>query len=139
MRAALAARVGAAFYVLWGVLHVALGVAMISGLLDPGLPTDTDAARDVMFFWCVIVFGVLAMGVGAFLNWRNDPAGYWINLFVVTAVDAGFVLFMMWPGNVGFAEGISGPATWLPAAVFSTLGRLGVRGTTVGDDATGLT
>ena len=59
VRAALAARVGAAFYVLWGVLHVALGVAMISGLQDTRLPTDTDAAWGVMFFWCVIVFGVL--------------------------------------------------------------------------------
>ena len=49
MKAALAARVGAAFYVLWGMLHVGLGVAMISGLLSGRLPEDTAAARGVMF------------------------------------------------------------------------------------------
>jgi hypothetical protein len=114
--------------VVWGVLHLGLGVVMISGLLSTGLPADTASARGVMFFWCVIVFGVLAAIVGVALNWRNDPTGYWINLFVVTAVDAGFVLFMMVPGNVGFAEGISGPAAWFGAAVFSTLGRLGADG-----------
>ena len=73
-----------------------------------------------MYFWLVILLGVQATLVGIFLNWRNDRAGYWINMGIGAAGDAGLVVFMMIPGNISFIQGISGPALWAPALIFST-------------------
>jgi hypothetical protein len=118
-----AAQIGAIFYILWGILHLVVGVTLLADLLSDGLPRDTASARAVMYFWCVIILGAVATFVGARLNWRNDATGYWINLGVSTAGDLGLIVFMLWPGNLSLANGISGPAFWLPAVVFSTIAR----------------
>jgi uncharacterized membrane protein YhiD involved in acid resistance len=75
--------------------------------------------------WNLAVFALLAMALGVSLNWRNDKAGYWINLVVVAVVDLGFVLLIVIPGYVQVSVGaLAGPIVYIVAAIFSTIGRL---------------
>ncbi|MEV0352058.1 hypothetical protein AB0H88_40360 [Nonomuraea sp. NPDC050680] len=118
--AGMVAKIGAAFYVMWGILHIYVGILVLSKLLAHGLPVGTDAGRSVMYFWLVILVGVQAILVSIFLNWRNSHAGYWINAWTSIVGDLGLVVFMMIPGNLSFAQGISGPVLCAPALVCST-------------------
>jgi hypothetical protein len=71
------------------------------------------------------VFALLAMALGVSLNWRNDKAGYCINLVVVAVVDLGFVLLIVIPGYLQVSVGaLAGPIVYIVAAIFSTIGRL---------------
>ena len=97
-----AAQIGAAFYVMWGILHIYVGILVLSKLLAHGLPVGTDAGRSVMYFWLVILVGVQAILVSIFLNWRNSHAGYWINAWTSIVGDLGLVVFMMIPGRPQF-------------------------------------
>ena len=116
----IAAKIGAIFYIMWGILHIYVGIMVLSKLLAHGLPIGTDAGRSVMYFWLATIIGVQATLIGIFLNWRNDRAGYWLNMGISTAGDVGLVIFMMIPGNLPFDQGISGPILWAHALIFST-------------------
>jgi hypothetical protein len=70
--------------------------------------------------------GVFAMLAGALLNWRNDRAGYWANLAVVSGFDLGFLLFIVAPGHIGLAGWLPGPVLWIIAAILTTIGRISV-------------
>jgi len=75
--------------------------------------------------WNLAVFALFAIALGVSLNWRNDKAGYWINLVVVAVVDLGFVLLIVVPGYVPVSVGsFAGPIVYVVAAIFSTVGRL---------------
>ncbi len=109
---------------LWGVLHVGLGVGMLVDVDTPFAGPDAErAAESAMFFVCAVVFGAQAVAVGLLLNSRNADAGYWINLLSLGAVDAAFLVVMVLPGHVDLAGGLAGPVIWSMAAVASTWGR----------------
>ncbi|MEZ4659989.1 MAG: hypothetical protein R2911_20730 [Caldilineaceae bacterium] len=44
---------------------------------------------------------------------------------MVSAVDLGLVAMLMVPGHMAWSDGGLGVALWLPAVLFSTVGRLG--------------
>jgi hypothetical protein len=119
----IAAKIGAALYVVWGVLHLfaAWGIHVLAASLPPGIAY----ARMEQASWNLAVFALLAIALGVGLNWRNDRAGYWINLIVVAAVDLGFVLLIVVSGYVPVSLGaLAGPVVYIVAAIFSTIGRL---------------
>jgi hypothetical protein len=119
----IAAKIGGALYVVWGVLHLvaAWGIHVLAASLPPGVAYG----RMEQAGWHLAVFALLAMALGVSLNWRDDRAGYWINLIVVAAVDMGFVLILVVPGFIPVSAGsLAGPAVFVIAAVFSTIGRL---------------
>ncbi|MBP2371960.1 hypothetical protein [Pseudonocardia parietis] len=122
----MAARIGAGAYVLWGALHLGVGVSMVvSALTDSSRATAGElGAESTMFFVCAAVLGAQAIGVGVTLNRRNDRAGYWINLLTLGVVDAAFVPILVVPGHVDLIGGLSGPALWLVAAIATTTARL---------------
>ena len=120
-RAARLAALSAALYVLWGVLHLGLGVTMAAAGLAGGLPAEEQAAESLMFFVCAIVLGAQAIGVALVLNRFNSPLGYWLNLVVLGVVDVAFVVVVVLPGHVDLLGGLSGPAVWLLAALVSTI------------------
>ena len=124
-RPILAARVGAVAYVLWGVLHLGLGLTMvISGFANSSEGRAGELlAESTMFFVCAAVFGTQAIGVGVALNWHNSRAGYWINLVPLGVVDVAFVLIMVIPRHIDLVGGLTGPAVWLVAAIGSTMAR----------------
>jgi FtsH-binding integral membrane protein len=118
-----AAKIGGALYVAWGALHLvaAWGIHVLAASLPPGIAYG----RMEQAGWHLAVFALLAMALGISLNWRNDRAGYWINLVVVAAVDVGFVLLLVVPGYIPVSVGsLAGPIVYVVAAVFSTIGRL---------------
>ena len=119
----IAAKIGGALYVAWGALHLvaAWGIRVLAVSLPPGI----SYGRMEQASWNLAVFALLAMALGVSLNWRNDKAGYWINLVVVAVVDLGFVLLIVIPGYVQVSVGaLAGPIVYIVAAIFSTIGRL---------------
>jgi hypothetical protein len=136
-------KIGALFYILWGLLHVAGGASLLqqvsaegvrgalatlgSAIPDSELPNVSGAviAAVLSFFafnWVWI--GLLVLVVGVKLNWNNSRIGYWINLTVAGAADLGLIMFLLTPGYMALSDGWPGPLLWLLAAVFSTLGYL---------------
>ncbi len=140
---ALAAKIGAMFYALWGLIHILGGVVLIqqaqsggagAALATLGTAVPPEQLRQVtggvaqavlaFFGWNWVWIGLLVLVVAVRLNWRASPAGYWINLFVAGASDLGLVLLLLVPGYMAIADGWPGPLLWLLAAGFSTLGLL---------------
>ncbi|MCP2254286.1 hypothetical protein LY13_003053 [Prauserella aidingensis] len=115
--------VAAGLYVLWGVLHVGLGVAMLAGA-DLLAPADEAVAESAMFFACAVVLGCQAVAVAVTMNRTNSRRGYWLNLLVLGVVDAIFIPVMVVPGHVDPMGGLSGPLVWLAAAAASTVALL---------------
>jgi len=115
------AALATALYVLWGVLHLGLGTTMAAVELFDGLPTGEEAAESLMFFVCASVLGAQAIAIALVLNRVNSPLGYWLNLLVLGAVDAAFLVVVVLPGHVDLIGGLSGPAIWLLAAIASTI------------------
>ena len=114
------AKLGALTYVLWGVLHLeaARRVYALGQTLEPGMiqgRVNQDA-------WNILVFALFGIGVAIFFNWKNSRLGYWLNLLAVSAGDIGFVVYILVPGYLPLVPGGLGPALWIVAAIFSTLG-----------------
>ena len=134
-------KIGAVFYVLWGVLHVFWGASMLYTLSSEGgagvlaavgtavpqseLPKEVSGVGSGLLGqhnWNLLWFGLFAIVVGAFFNWKNSRPGYWVNLAVVSAADLGFIFAIMVPGYIKFADGFMGPLLWILAVIFSTIG-----------------
>jgi len=112
------ARIGAVFYVLWGLLHILAAARLLE--FAAGLQEEMVQARLLQAAWHMLFFAAVAVVVGAWLNWRNSSTGYWINLVTVSAVDLGFIALLLAPGLVPLWPGLLGPVLWLLAAGFST-------------------
>ncbi len=114
------AKIGAGFYVLWGLLHLkaAFDGFSLGGSLDSGLVQGklNQGAWDLLFF------ALASILIAILYNWKNDVMGYWLNMVLVSAADIGFILFVLLPGYVPFFPGILGPVFWISAATFSTIG-----------------
>jgi len=117
----IAAKIGGVLYVVWGALH--LIAAWGIHVLAVSVPSGLTYGRLEQAAWNLAVFVLLAMVLGATLNWRNDKLGYWISLIVVAVVDCGFVIFVIVPGYVsGSAASLAGPIIYVIAAIVSTIG-----------------
>ncbi|MFV2179306.1 hypothetical protein ACFHW2_16485 [Actinomadura sp. LOL_016] len=110
-----------ALYVLWGVLHLGLGVTMVLDALPAGASAGEPEAESLMFFLCAALLGAQAIGVALTMNRLNSRRGHWLNLATLGVVDAAFVMVMVLPGHVDVVGGLSGPAIWLLAAAASTV------------------
>jgi hypothetical protein len=131
------------FYVLWGIVHIWAGALILYRLAAEGgtsalaqvgsavpaeeLPQNlTGVAAGILgqHAWNLAVFGCFALIVGATLNWRNSRTGYWLNLGVVSAADVGYIYAILLPGYIRLVDGLWGPAFWILAVIFSTIGLL---------------
>ncbi len=133
-------RIGAACYVLWGLLHVWAGAGLLRAdaegqlallstapLPAEALPADlAPLVHAALSFhgYNLLWFGLFALGVAISLNWRNSWIGYWVNLAVVGADDLGLMGFLILPGHLSFAEAGHGPVLFVLAATFSSVGIL---------------
>ncbi len=134
-------RLGAIFYILWGIMHAMFGAqiiiqntgegpfaviqsiyADIGPQMTPKEPGSVIGALMNQHGWNLLWFGVFATVVGAFYNWRNSFSGYWYNLAVVSLADIGFIVAVLIPGYVDLMVGIWGPILWVLAIIFSTIG-----------------
>lgn len=111
-------KIGALFYVAWGLLH--LYPAWMTYVMGSGMEHDMIGARVVQAGWNLGIFSIISIGVGLWLNWKNDLTGYWINLVVISLADIGFILFVM--DLLPMPQAIFGPTLWILAVIFSTIG-----------------
>jgi len=114
----------AALYVLWGLLHMGLGVSMVISALADGVPDAELAAESLLFFICVTVLGGQAIFVALAMNRVNNRIGYWINVVVLGIVDVAFLVFLVLPGHVDLVGGTAGPVIWLLASACATVALL---------------
>ncbi len=113
-------RLGALFYVLWGVLHLlaAVEVFRLAQTLDAGMIQGRLLQNSAY----LVFFSLVAIGVALTMNWRNSRTGYWINLIAISSADIPFILFVLLPGHIPLWPSVAGPALWLLAVVLSTVG-----------------
>ena len=114
------AKLGAVTYVLWGLLHIqaARFVYMLGQTIEPGIVQG----RIYQGAWNLLFFALFGIAVAVMLNWKNSRVGYWLNLIVISVGDIGFIVTILMPGYVPLVPGGIGPALWIVALVFSTLG-----------------
>jgi hypothetical protein len=71
-----AARIGAVFYVFWGVFHlVAANTVYALAQQSTGM-VRARLSQDAFYLLFFAVAGIL---MAVMLNWRNDKQGYWMN------------------------------------------------------------
>ena len=119
-----AAKIGAAFYVLWGALHflAAYKVQQVAAGMPAGM--GVEAARVTQDAWHLAIIAAFAIVIAVKWNWHNDKLGYWLNLWLVSGTDVGFIFLVLLPGYfpAGLGPGLVGPGVWVLAVAFSTIG-----------------
>src|SRR5262245_39010291 len=99
-------RIGAVFYVLWGVFHSYIGILLLKKVLSEGTHSALSAIGNALppdeipqinnplvnaviehYAWSLLWFGLYAIVVAVFLNWKNSEVGYWCNLVLVSLTD----------------------------------------------------
>lgn len=137
-------RIGATLYALWGAVHVIGGIVLLQAALGGtdafiqvqagssslGSATMSGSAAAIAVANSVFLFhafnltwiGLLVGFVAVRLNWSNTASGYWLNLALVGFTDLGLLLFVVAPGVLSWADAWIGPALFVPAWLFSTIG-----------------
>ena len=118
----IAARIGAIFYVLWGLLHLsaAWSVCRFATTLGPGMAQGRlyQTAAYLLFFACA------ALTIACLSAWRNGRQGYWMNGLLIAVADVPFVIFVLAPGYMPWWPGLLGPILWLLAFGFTSYARI---------------
>jgi hypothetical protein len=115
-----ASRIGAVFYVLWGIFHLVAANAVYA-LAEQS--TGMVRARLLQDAFYLLFFAIAGILLAAILNWRNDKQGYWMNGTLIAFADIPFVLFVLVPGLIPWWPGLAGPLLWLAAFVSTTVAR----------------
>ena len=113
-------KLGSIFYVIWGALHIIVASKVYA--LGQSMDANIIQGRILQDAWSLLFFAIFAIIVGMYFNWKNDRLGYWLNLIVVSVADIGYIIFILLPGYVPIMPGVIGPALWVLAVVFSTIG-----------------
>jgi len=120
MSAIMFARAGAIAYVLWGLLH--LKAAQMQYAMAQSLDAGAIQGRLLQNAWNLLFFAAFAVVIAVAMNWKNSKLGYKLNLYVISAADIGFIVFVLMPGYVPMMPGALGPILWIIALVLSTAG-----------------
>lgn len=128
------AKIGAAFYFLWGLLHIVGGGVLLAASIkspEAGYAFYADAqgayppaAGAVLAYnsFAIIWIGALTAVIAVTMNWKNRPAGAWLNFALAGLSDVGLIVFLMAPGFVPVASGAQGISLFVLAAVFTAAG-----------------
>jgi len=115
-----ATRIGAGFYVLWGIFHlVAANSVYVLAEQSTGMVRGR-LMQDASYLAFFAISGIL---IAVVLNWRNDKQGYWMNGSLLAVADIPFILFVLVPGLIPWWPGLTGPLLWLAALIFTSVGR----------------
>lgn len=117
-------RIGAICYFIWGVLHLPIGYSVYQGGLE--LESGIVRGRVLQMGFYLGIAGLVAIAISRW-NWTNNRNAYWVNLILTTAIDLGFILFLLVPGYVPLSRGLPAPIIWVLGVVFSTMGYLKAR------------
>ena len=114
-------KIGAVFYVLWGIIHViggstilfqedsSLQIAMQATAIPLGefQEFSNSALHGILSYHAfnIVWFGIFAILVSVLLKWKNSAFGYWINLLVLSAIELGLLFFLLIPGYMSWSDG----------------------------------
>ncbi len=117
------AKIGAVCYVLWGLIHInaARLVYILGESVDPGMVQ----ARIYQDAWLLFFIAIASIVIAIIYNWQNSRLGYWLNLIMLSVADVGFIGLVLVPGYAPWMPAGLGPALWLLAVVFSSIGLFG--------------
>lgn len=124
------AKLGAIGFGLWGLLHMAGAIVILSATLGTGpaagyaiygydggpLPGATGAIL-AYFAYFLVLSGASALGIAVKLNWSNSQTGLAINTGLILAVEIGLIIFLIVPGYLSVFEA-------LPGFVFFAMGAI---------------
>jgi len=112
-------KIGAALYLLWGLLHVKASIAtyQLGMTLEPGIVQG----RVYQDAWNLAFFAIAVSVIAVLLNWRNSRLGFWLNLCLATVTDLGFILHVLAPGFIPMVPGVAGPVLWVFAVIFTAI------------------
>lgn len=113
---------GAILYVAWGLLHLVAAYQVYK--LGSRQAVGMVRGRLFQSAWNLAYFAIFVVVVAVVYNWNNSSLGYWLNLVAASITDIGFMVFVLAPGYIPPKPGLLGPALWLLATLFSTLGLL---------------
>jgi len=115
------ARLGAVFYVLWGVFHL-VAASTVYALAEQS--TGMVRGRLLQDAFYLLFFALAGILMAVILNWRNDKQGYWMNGTLIAFADIPFVLFVLVPGLIPWWPGLAGPLLWLIAFLLTSIARV---------------
>src|SRR5580692_11942906 len=119
----IAAKLGAALYVCWGLLHFTAAFGVYK--LAQNSPATMAEGRLMQTAFYLAAFATAAIIFAITLNWRNDQLGFWANAIMVGIADIPFILFVLVPGYAPWWPGLLGPLLWIAAVFFTAITRLG--------------
>lgn len=144
----LSARIGAVFFALWGLAHIAGAALELSALqsgggaaltamiasANPASPESFAVSAPAAAFMGMGAYNILWLGalvtfVAVTRNWSNSARGYLLNMALAGATDLGLLVFLLIPGHMAWADGAVGLGLFAVAAVFSTIGAMAARKT----------
>lgn len=131
-----AARIGAALYIVWGILHLGsgmVGIWLTGQPATPGWAMGMAAVPTVgsglekaslglvgQHSFNIAAGGLIAILVAALGNWRNNRTAWWLNGALIAVLDLGMVIFMLLPGHVPLLDGLLGPLLWASGFALTT-------------------
>src|SRR2546428_4528033 len=115
------ARLGAVFYVLWGLVHY-IGAYSVYELAY-SIQASMEQGRLLQLCFYLVSFATASIVLALVLNWRNDRFGFWLTGIVVGIADVPFILFVLLPGYAPWWPGVLGPALWIAALICTAFGR----------------
>jgi hypothetical protein len=123
------ARIGAAFYVLWGLVHYNAAYGVYQLAQSTPLTIEHGRLQQLAFYLASFATAGIVL---ATLNWRNSRLGFWSNAVVVGIGDIPFILFVLVPGYVPVWPGIVGPVLWIAALACTAIAQVPMSGTVRG-------
>ena len=115
---------GAVLYILWGLLHLfaAFRVFKLGATLEKGM-VKARVYQNALNLAC---FAMIVIVIAVVYNSENSLLGYWLNLVLASVTDIGFIIYVLVPGYLPLRPGILGPALWILAIIFSTVGIISI-------------
>jgi hypothetical protein len=117
----IAAKLGSALYVCWGLLHFTAAYGVYK--LAQNSPATMAQGRLMQTAFYLAAFAATAIVLAITLNWRNDRLGFWVNGVIVGIADIPFILFVLIPGYAPWWPGLLGPVLWIAALFLTGLAR----------------
>ena len=135
-------KAGSLSYVLWGLLHIVVGLYPVALFLGSGpgamlssihgmAPIPTMSMEEPILhmafltaeqYFNLAAFGVMAIWIAFRLNWRGSVLGFWLNLVVLGLVDLSFIVAEIVPGYMPLQVGLWGPILYVLGAAGTGLG-----------------
>ena len=113
-------KMGAICFVLWGLLHVVGGGAILLALTDgpdagyavysgSGMGYSALAGHVLSYFaYNLVWIAGLVVFIALRFNWRNNETALALNAGIILLIEVGLVLFLLIPGHVSLTEAAPG-------------------------------